>query len=425
VGDGDKMIFLGRVGSNEMRRNVFFKLLPILILYFVVFLVFAQNSIDYGDEARYAAYAENLTRGFYAPPDTLLLWNGPGYPLLLVPFAFFNIPWIYAKMLNPVFMFLACCFVYATLRVYMPGKRALFFSYLFALYPPFYAQLWLLLTESFVLMLVTAFILVITKWFETGMYRFMVFAAAICAYVALTSVFFGYVILACLLLALLLSRRSLTCRKSIAVYGIALLLCTPYLFYTYRLTGKVFYWANSGGSCLYWMTSPYPEEFGNWFSDETVMTRPELARHREFFSKLASLDYVRRDEILKKQALENLKSNPPKVILNWVSNLGRMWLNFPFSYKYQHPRTLPYMVPNSLLLAAVVFCIYPLVKLRRILPAAIIHSIGFCLIFLAGHSLLYAEARYLCPVVPFIFIVIAYTATNLIRLQTSEPEKLY
>jgi hypothetical protein len=408
-----------------MIRNVFLKLLPILILYFVVFLAFAQNSIDYGDEARYAQYAENLTKGFYAPRDTLVLWNGPGYPLLLTPFAFFDIPWIFAKMLNPVFMFLACSFVYATLRVYMPAKKALFFSYLFALYPPFYTQLWLLLTESFVLMLVTAFILVVTKWFQTGKYHFMVFAAAICAYVALTSVFFGYVISACLLLALILSKWSRTCRKSIAVYGIALLFCTPYLFYTYRLTGKIFYWANSGGSCLYWMTTPYPEEFGNWFSDTAVMARPELARHREFFGKMAALDYVKRDEILKRQALENLKSNPPKVLLNWASNLGRMWLNFPFSYKYQHPRTLLYIVPNSLLLAASLFCIYPLIKLRRTLPAAIIHAIGLCLVFLAGHSLLYAEARHLCPVMPFIFIVITYTATNLIKLQTFVQEKLY
>lgn len=41
-----------------MRRNVFLKLLPLLALYFAVFFVFARDSINYGDESRYAQYAE-------------------------------------------------------------------------------------------------------------------------------------------------------------------------------------------------------------------------------------------------------------------------------------------------------------------------------------------------------------------------------
>ena len=138
-----------------MTKKAFFTLLPIFLLYFAIFLQSAEDSLDFGDEPRYAMYAENLTKGFYAPPDTLFLWNGPGYPLLLTPFAFFDVPWYWAKMLNPVFMFLAVCFIYSSIRNYMSEKTALFFSYLFGLYPPFYAELWFLLTEPFVLMLVS------------------------------------------------------------------------------------------------------------------------------------------------------------------------------------------------------------------------------------------------------------------------------
>jgi hypothetical protein len=75
------------------------------------------------------------------------------------------------------------------------------------------------------------------------------------------------------------------------------------------------------------------------------------------------------------------------------------------------------MVPGSLLLGAMILCVYPLIKLRRQLPGAIIHSCGLSVIFMAGQSLLYAEARYLCPIVPFILIVIAYTATNLVKVE--------
>jgi hypothetical protein len=110
------------------------------------------------------------------------------------------------------------------------------------------------------------------------------------------------------------------------------------------------------------------------------------------------------------------------MLFNYVSNWGRLFFNFPYSYKYQHPRQLLYLLPNSLLLAAMVFCIYPLVKLRRYLPAAIIHACGVSVVYLGGHSLVYAQARFLCPVVPFIFIVIAYTAANLIKLQASEQQ---
>jgi len=405
-----------------MTRKDFLRLLPLFILYFAVFLLFAHRSLDYGDEGRYAAYAENLTRGFYAPPDTRFLWNGPGYPLLLTPFAFFDIPWIFAKMLNPVFIFLAVCFVYASIRNYMPEKPALVFAYLFGLYPPFFAELHLLLTEPFVLMLVTGFALLTIKWFESGKFRFMFFASVVCALIALTKVFFAYTASAVLLLSLVLSVWSRTARKAILIYAIGLLLCVPYLAYTYSLTGRIFCWANSGGTVLYWLYNPYPDEFGDWKSEQDVAARPELARHRPFFEQLEGLDFVQRDRLLKKKALENIVNNPGKMLFNYVSNWGRLFLNFPFSYKYQHPRQLLYLVPNSLLLAAMVFCIYPLVKFRRYLPPEILHACGLSVVYLVGHSLVYAQARFLCTVVPFIFIVITYAATNLIKLQASDQQ---
>ncbi|HUS72858.1 MAG TPA: glycosyltransferase family 39 protein [Sedimentisphaerales bacterium] len=400
-----------------MTKKAFFKLLPIFLLYFAIFLLTAEDSLDYGDEPRYAKYAENLTKGFYAPTDTLFLWNGPGYPLLLTPYAFFGVPWYWAKMLNPVFMFLAVCFIYSSIRNYMSEKTALFFSYLFGLYPPFYAELWFLLTEPFVLMLVSLFALLIIKWFGSGKYRYMLLAAVICALTILTKVFVAYVATSMLLFSLILWKWSSICRRSIPVYAVSLLLCTPYLLYTYSVTGKIFYWANSGGQVLYWLYNPHPEEFGDWKSSVAVMTQAELAHHKPLFNKLAELNFVQQDELLKKIAVRNIINNPGKMFLNWVSNLGRLWLNLPYSYKYQHPRQLVYLVPNSLLLAATLLCLYPLIRFCRQLPTPITHALGLSVVFLLGHSLVYANARYLCTIVPFIFIIIAYTATNLVKLQ--------
>lgn len=405
-----------------MKRKVLLQLFPLFILYCVVFFSLAKGSLDFGDELRYATYAENLTKGFYAPSDTRALPNGPGYPLLLTPFAFFGVPWYWAKMLNPVFMFLAVCFIYSAIRNYMSEKTALFFSYLFGLYPPFFAELWFLLTEPFALMLVSLFALLTIKWYESSKHRSMLFAAVTLALIALTKVFFGYVTSTVLLLSLAFSRWSQTFRKTLPIYFIALLLCVPYLLYTYSITGKFFCWANWGGYVLYWNYTSGPDEIGGWKSPQDVATRPELAHHRPFFEKLQGLDCVERDRLMKKKAIENILNNPRKAALNYVCNLGRLFLNFPFSYKYQHPRTLLYLVPNSLVLGAILFSLYPLIKLRGYLPTAIVHACIVSVVYVAGHSLLLAGARYLCTIMPFIFIILTYTATNLLRIQARKGE---
>jgi 4-amino-4-deoxy-L-arabinose transferase-like glycosyltransferase len=403
--------------DEKMTRKVLLQLLPLFILYLAVFFALAKGSLDYGDEARYATYAENLTKGFYAPSDTRALSNGPGYPLLLTPFAFVGIPWYWAKMLNPVFIFLAVCFIYCALRNYMSEKTALFFTYLFGLYPPFYAELWFLLTEPLTLMLVSLFALLVIKWFDGDKLRHMLLAAVVCALIALTKVFFGYVASAALLLSLARSKSSSTSRKTVPIYALALLLCVPYLAYTYSITGKFFCWANWGGYTLYWNYTSGPDDIGGWKSPEDVATRPELAHHRPFFEKIQGLDCVQRDELMKKKAIENILNNPRKAALNYVCNLGRLFLNFPFSYKYQHPRTLLYLVPNALVVGAILLSLYPLIKLRRHLPPAIVHACGISAVYVAGHSFLLAGARYLCAIMPFIFIILTYTFTNLIRIQ--------
>ena len=407
-----------------MNRRAFIYLLPLFALYCVVFSLAATSSLESGlDEIRYATYAGNMTNGFYAPADTRCLWNGPGYPLLLTPFAYFHIPWIYAKMLNSAFLFIAVCAFYCVIRRFMRQSQALLFAYLFGLYPPFSAQMWFLLTEPVVIMLMTIFALFTFKWLESGKYRYMLLAGVVCGYLALTKVFFAQAVEAMLVLSIVFVFWSRTARRIWPVYLLGLLVCAPYLFYTYHLTGKHFYWANSGGLGLYWMASPDPNDFGSWFSEEDVATMPQLASHRPFFEKLKGLDYVEKDQLLKKQAIENIRNNPRKFIFNLASNIGRLFLNYPFSYKYQRPQTLLYLFPNSLVFAAMCFCVYPLIRFRKHLPGAIVHACAVSLVFIGGASLIYAEARFLCAILPFIFIVIAYVATNLVKIQVPENQR--
>ncbi|HNX79917.1 MAG TPA: hypothetical protein PKJ24_08535, partial [Prolixibacteraceae bacterium] len=58
--------------------NIYYKLIPFLLLYFAICIVYAQTKL-YGDEARYLRFAHNILHGFYSPPyPDIDIWSGPG-----------------------------------------------------------------------------------------------------------------------------------------------------------------------------------------------------------------------------------------------------------------------------------------------------------------------------------------------------------
>ena len=104
-----------------------------------------------------------------------------------------------------------------------------------------------------------------------GGQRDHVWAGVALAALALSRVEYGYVLLAALLLSgvwLLVSRRAPMARRSVTALLVALLLCTPWLLYTYSLTSRPFYWGNSGGLSLYWMSAP--ENLGDYHPNQVL-----------------------------------------------------------------------------------------------------------------------------------------------------------
>jgi hypothetical protein len=399
-----------------MNRRDFTKLLPLLVFYLVVVLA-ARQYVSWPDEDRYLNYAGNLTKGFYAPPNTLDLWSGPGYPLLLVPFVKFGIPLVLAKLLNAVWLFGAVCFCCATLRRYMSARQSLVGAYLLGLYIPFLPEMPALLTESVSIFLVAALSYCVARWFRDRGWRYAILAGFFLGYLALTKVIFGYVIMAGLLFSLVLAKWSPTSRKSLVVCALGMVFCSPYLIYTYHLVGRPLYWSNAGGSCLYWLTNPRSGEYGDWRGDTDVFQREEFASHREFYRRLAPLNYVERDDLFKKQALENVRSHPGKFAFNWAINVARMVFNYPFSYKTQNPGSLFYMFPNAFLLSGLVVSVYPLWRTRKRLPGELTALIVFTLITLAGLSFSVGFARLINPLVPVFVLIIGDVLTNVLRIE--------
>jgi hypothetical protein len=103
-------------------------LLPLLAFFMAMALWQAKGDYE-ADGWRYIQNARNLMHGFFASPDTLMFWNGPGYPIFLVPFLALKLPLKLAYAANAVFMYLGMVHFQGALRVSGVGKRSLAYAY--------------------------------------------------------------------------------------------------------------------------------------------------------------------------------------------------------------------------------------------------------------------------------------------------------
>jgi len=99
----------------KLTRNPYLLFSPFLLFY-IIFVLITQVDKLTGDEYRYVYYADNLLKGFYSPPPPYVdIPNGPGYPIILIPFRLLGLPLVSMKLLNAVFLYLAVVFLYKSL----------------------------------------------------------------------------------------------------------------------------------------------------------------------------------------------------------------------------------------------------------------------------------------------------------------------
>lgn len=401
------------------------QLLLLLLVYLALVLVHLWEPFQ-GDEGRYLMYANNLSRGYYSPPGQIVLMSGPGYPLALLPIAGLKLPWVIARLLNPVFLILSVLYFYQTLRLYLGERGSFLFAAFFGGYPMFLKYLHLVYSENFAILLVCGFIYHFCRVFvsERGSWLHGLTAGIYLGFLALTKVIFGYVILAALVffLALFLWKRSEFLKRTLGVHALALLFCVPYLVYTHALTGKIFYWAYYGGPNFYWMTSPFEEELGDWrggglghLQDSGI---PELMKHHgAFFEELEPLQPLEWETRLKAKALENIRRHPVKFIKNWICNVGRMLFNYPYSYTPQRMGTLFNIFAVMFIPVFGILCIYPSYVARKRMPPEIFVLLFLGLIAFGGSSLLAAYERQFRILVPFFVLWILVTLKKAVKIE--------
>lgn len=402
--------------------NIYLKLIPFLILYILIVFLFRNKELS-GDEPRYLMFANNLLNGFYSPPKpNTYLWNGPGYPLFIAIFSKIGFSVLFLRMLNAFLMYLALVISHKTVKIFSNHKNAFLFTFILGLYFPVYQMVPAILTECLTWFLISlvCYLLIITINPINISWKLIILTAFSLAFLTMTKVIFGHVITLMLgvsVIMLLSNYFRKIAKRLILIFSISLLFCLPWLYYTYNLTGKTFYWTDSGGMSLYTISSPYENEYGDWMSDVQLKSNDN---HKLFMDSISTLNSLERDEAYKTAAIQNIKKYPKKFFSNWVANLGRLFFSYPFSYENQKLSTYFHLFPNMIVFIFI-FLTTPISMIHyKKFPKIFVPLFLFFIIYLAGSSIVSAYSRMFYVTLPFWFIFFAYFFTQIISVKIKQ-----
>jgi hypothetical protein len=424
--------------KGTIQKNPFVFLLPFMFLYVVIILM-KQNPQLLGDETRYVMFTKNLMHGFYSPPAPHInLMNGPGYPLLLLPFMALKIPFIWAKLLNAIFQYLALVFLYKSISLKVNPKYALGFTIFLGFCYSSYYYLTVLLTESLSLFLISTFVYLFLKGSIYKSPKLFIVAGLVLGFLGLVKVIFGYVLIVIFVLTLsnwLIQKKRQHLKIRILIPVAGLLIMLPYIVYTYNLTGRIFSWGSVGASNLYWMSTPERYEYGGWNNDaftanpegpEKEMGTVLLKKYHQFDYQLAeSRNGLEQGDVLKDIAKKNILNHPTKYLKNWFSNLHRLFFGFPGNYTFEVPLTKIWYFAIVFVMLAY-GSILTILSWRRI-KSEIWFLMLFAMVYFAGSTLVSALNRQLIIMLPLLFVWIACIMEKTIYIrpfiQTANTEK--
>jgi len=415
-----KLTFVAKIKTV----SPFLLFLPFFFLYVVIILAFHNHTVLADDEIRYLGYAKNLTHGFYAgPPPFNALPNGPGYPIILMPFVALNTPVVWAVLANALFYYLSVVFLFKTLQRISTFKIALFISLFWACYYNSFQDMLFAFTECFTCLIVSLLLYFLTRAYEDSDHRrkYVILSGIAMGYLALTKIVFGYVILFIFIASVLVwlfNRRSADHKRGLIILLIAFATMSPYLIYTYNLTGRIYYVGSSGADALYWMSNPYDGEFGDWQSYPRI-PGPDVYRvhasedslavnHKRDFDSVYQFTGAQQDDAFKSIAMKNIKSHPVKFIENCFSNIGRMLFSFPNSYTLQNNKSLLRLPLNGVIVVLSLFCLIPTFINWRKISFPIRFLLFFVLIYLGLSTLVSGLTRMFTVVAPVFLVWIAF-----------------
>jgi hypothetical protein len=389
-----------------------------LIVYSFIVLVF-QDFHLIGDENRYIRHAQCIAKGIFTPPDNdMWLWNGPGYPLLILPIIqLFDNYITPIRLLNVILLSVSLVVFYKTLLKINTIRTSIIATIAFACYILIWKSLPLIMTE-----IATIFFLVLILFFvvdNNKSWKRVFLLAFLLSFLCMIKIVFGYIF--CLMCLLILGYEYFNknnetlkfLRKSLLL---CLLFCTPWLTYTYIKSGKIFYWGASGGLNLYWMSNPSPNELGEYmdFSFESALGVPNAKigfqkSHGEEINRIINnFKYEKRDDEFKRVAIKNIKEHPTSFLKNVWCNMGRFFFNYPYSYYPQQPSTLINILINGPIVGFIIFLSIHAILFFRRYPISIQFTLVTIAFYLFINFPLSSLIRMFYVIIPFLFFWFAF-----------------
>ncbi len=421
-----------RIVNSLSKYSPWVIFIPFLLLWLGIAVTQSDNSLLVGDEVRYWGFADNLLHGhFHDLNGDRFLWSGPGYSITLMPFRAFDTPLWIPKAMNAIYFFLAAILFFKALSHYFDRSKSYLLSLLFCCYYPLYSEaLPALMTEALTILLIMALIFSLARLAHhpSPGWKQCLLPGGIWAYLVLTKIIFGYVVFflaAVMLIAWFRNKEHRKVKAMARTLGLATLFLLPYLTYTFVLTGKPMYWGNSGGLSLYWMSSPFEDELGDWHGP-SLREHPKLMEnHGEFFASIQALDPVAKDDALKKQAIANIKAHPKKFALNCVSNVGRTLFSYPLSYLKPSNGIFYYLVPNIFILVLGLLFLYPTIRHHKRFPTEMLLLLTFMFLYLAGLTFVSSYARFFFLAVPIFVWWIGYGLDRFVKVDFSKTASTF
>ena len=405
--------------------NIYLKLIPFLLLYLAVSFVFAPDKLV-SDEIRYMLYARYLVNGIYSPPPPNIdLWAGRGYSALLAPFLFLKFPIMVLRLLNAFLLYFSLIIFNKTIELYTSVKKVSLYTIFLGLYFPIYVSLPAIMTECLAWFLISSICYLFVKSFrqQSISWKPIFICGVTIAFLTMVKVIFGYVIVLTIVSSLfmqLFSKFRLAAKRSTYIFSFSFILCLPYLIYTYNLTGKIFYWTNCSGMSLYTMSTPYARDYGDWKSEESMLKNPNYKHFVQSISKLSTID---KDVAYKKQANENIRQHPGKFLLNCLSNIGRLFFNYPYTNTAQSNTTFFYLAPNIFVFVFIIITLGLGIIHYKKLPVEIVLLLFVIMIYLAGSVLVSAYCRMFMVTMPFWMLFFFYILNTIILNKVKNTDK--
>ncbi len=469
--------------KNIYQKNPWLLFSPFLVLYLL--MIYKLNSatpiVLMGDEPRYLQYAQNLLHGYFSPKGQVDLWSGPGYPLFIAAFMKMGFQVIGLRLLNAFLQYASIVLLFKTLQYWTSHQKAFWLSMAWACYYIAYKEMLYVYTEPLTSLLIVMIAFSISKLYSTSInnntintttatsnnnttttnisndtinksinsnyiaasinsasfsknklsfqqYINLIIAGILIGYLALVKIIFGYVILFCLIAFLLfyLIKRQKTNLQLALVFLIALITTLPYLMYTKSITGRNFYWGNSGGMSLYWMSTPVASEYGDWNDakfraycdyDTTVPCNAPLfaKNHQADYDAIYQLDGVARDDAFKQKAIENIKAHPLKYFQNILANTSRLFFAIPNSYQTLRIQNVFRIIPNVFVFCGLMYCVFFSIRVRKQLTPALYLMLLVLFAYLGATLLVSAQQRQLYVVLPLIIIWFSWLNAHLAK----------